>query len=174
MSLRASAHTSVAIRIPLVGDDAHIVPHTEPLVGAIHESPASAHHHPAPVIASQCAHWRGNPFPPRRGRCQHRPAHRAPRRGDSRIARFRTPSSFPCHCEPVRALAWQSVLPPPVGRCTPEEDSRQPTFLRNGSACYGLSHGLKIARQLSIFAPVCGLVPPFRVPSGAKKIREGF
>jgi len=27
----------------------------------------------------------------------------------------------------------------------------------------GLSHGLKIARQLSIFAPVCGLVPPFQV-----------
>ena len=29
----------------------------------------------------------------------------------------------------------------------------------------GLSHGLKIARQLSIFTPVCALVPPFRVPS---------
>ena len=27
----------------------------------------------------------------------------------------------------------------------------------------GLSHGLKIARQLSIFTPACGLVPPFRV-----------
>ena len=29
---------------------------------------------------------------------------------------------------------------------------------------HGLSHGLKIARQLSIFTPVCGLVPPFRIP----------
>jgi len=28
----------------------------------------------------------------------------------------------------------------------------------------GLSHGLKIARPLSIFTPVCALVPPFRVP----------
>ena len=28
----------------------------------------------------------------------------------------------------------------------------------------GLSHGLKIARQLSIFAPVCGLVPAFSSP----------
>ena len=28
----------------------------------------------------------------------------------------------------------------------------------------GLSHGLKIARQLSIFTPVCALVSPFRVP----------
>ncbi len=35
----------------------------------------------------------------------------------------------------------------------------------------GLSHGLKIARQLSIFAPVCGLVPPFRVPRGIKNSR---
>ena len=33
----------------------------------------------------------------------------------------------------------------------------------------GLSHGLKIARQLSIFAPVYGLVPPFRVPWRIKK-----
>ena len=31
------------------------------------------------------------------------------------------------------------------------------------SAIHGLSHGLKIARQLSIFAPVCALVPPFQV-----------
>ena len=31
------------------------------------------------------------------------------------------------------------------------------------SVVNGLSHGLKIARQLSIFAPVCGLVPPFQV-----------
>ena len=29
---------------------------------------------------------------------------------------------------------------------------------------HGLSHGLKIARQLSFFTPVCALVPPFRVP----------
>jgi hypothetical protein len=33
----------------------------------------------------------------------------------------------------------------------------------------GLSHGLKIARQLSIFTPVCGLVPPFQVPFPSKK-----
>ena len=33
----------------------------------------------------------------------------------------------------------------------------------------GLSHGLKIARQLSIFTPVCGLVSPFQVPPGHKK-----
>ena len=32
------------------------------------------------------------------------------------------------------------------------------------SVANGLSHGLKIARQLSIFTPVCGLVPPFRIP----------
>ena len=37
------------------------------------------------------------------------------------------------------------------------------TALRLRSQNDGLSHGLKIARQLSIFAPVCGLVPPFRV-----------
>ena len=38
---------------------------------------------------------------------------------------------------------------------------------------YGLSHGLKIARSRSIFAPVCALVPPFRVPSRAKhEIKE--
>ena len=37
----------------------------------------------------------------------------------------------------------------------------------------GLSHGLKITRQLSIFEPVCALVPPFRVPPArrAKQIR---
>ncbi|MBE6982023.1 MAG: hypothetical protein E7437_06885 [Ruminococcaceae bacterium] len=33
---------------------------------------------------------------------------------------------------------------------------------------HGLSHGLKIARQLSIFTPVCALVPPFQVPLGIK------
>ena len=37
------------------------------------------------------------------------------------------------------------------------------------SAAHGLSHGLKIARQLSIFAPVCALVPPFQVLVPAKK-----
>ena len=36
------------------------------------------------------------------------------------------------------------------------------------SHIHGLSHGLKIARSLSIFTPVCGLVSPFRVPSGTK------
>ena len=37
------------------------------------------------------------------------------------------------------------------------------------SVVHGLSHGLKIARQLSIFAPVCGLVPPFQVRAQSKK-----
>ena len=43
-------------------------------------------------------------------------------------------------------------------------DVRKPTS-RKGmpSFLHGLSHGLKIARQLSIFAPVCALVPPFQV-----------
>jgi len=41
-------------------------------------------------------------------------------------------------------------------------DSR-PHPYRVRSAVHGLSHGLKIARQLSIFAPVCALVPPFQV-----------
>ena len=40
------------------------------------------------------------------------------------------------------------------------EESQHP--LRDASFFYGLSHGLKIARQLSIFTPVCALVPPFR------------
>ena len=40
------------------------------------------------------------------------------------------------------------------------EESQHP--LRDGSFFYGLSHGLKIARQLSIFTPVFALVPPFR------------
>ena len=33
----------------------------------------------------------------------------------------------------------------------------------------GFSHGLKIARQLSIFAPVYALVPPFRIPRLCKR-----
>jgi len=37
------------------------------------------------------------------------------------------------------------------------------------SDVHGLSHGLKIARQLSIFTPVCALVPPFQVRVSAKK-----
>ena len=36
-------------------------------------------------------------------------------------------------------------------------------------ATNGFSHGLKIARPLSIFAPVCELVPPFRIPIRAKR-----
>jgi len=35
------------------------------------------------------------------------------------------------------------------------------------SAVHGLSHGLKTARPLSIFAPACALVPPFQVQSSA-------
>ena len=39
----------------------------------------------------------------------------------------------------------------------------------------GLSHGLKIARQLSIFTPVCGLVRPFEsLPCGARNKQEGY
>ena len=44
----------------------------------------------------------------------------------------------------------------------PTSHKGMPSFL------HGLSHGLKIARPLSIFAPVCALVSPFRVPSGPK------
>ena len=43
------------------------------------------------------------------------------------------------------------------------EESQHP--LQDAAFFYGLSRGLKIARQLSIFTPVCPLVPPFRVPS---------
>ena len=39
-----------------------------------------------------------------------------------------------------------------------------PTSSRMRSHGHGFSHGLKIARPLSIFTPVCGLVPPFRIP----------
>ena len=42
------------------------------------------------------------------------------------------------------------------------EESQHPYGMP--SFFYGLSHGLKIARPLSIFTPVCALVPPFRVP----------
>ena len=38
----------------------------------------------------------------------------------------------------------------------------------------GLSHGLKIARQLSIFTPVCGPVPPFQVPPLPKEKGHPF
>ena len=37
----------------------------------------------------------------------------------------------------------------------------------------GLSHGLKIARQLSIFTPVCGLVPSFRDRPIHENVPEG-
>ena len=57
--------------------------------------------------------------------------------------------------------AKQAVAPKEVKKDEIEE-SQHP--LRDASFFYGLSHGLKIARQLSIFTPVCGLVPPFRVP----------
>ena len=48
------------------------------------------------------------------------------------------------------------------------EESQHP--LRDASFFYGLSHGLKIARQLSIFTQVCALVSPFRVPSLHKNL----
>ena len=37
------------------------------------------------------------------------------------LGRMRSPSPPSCHCEPVRTLAWQSVLSRP--RCHPEERS---------------------------------------------------
>ena len=40
------------------------------------------------------------------------------------------------------------------------------------SVANGLSHGLKIARPLSIFTPVCGLVPPFQVLVTRRKVRQ--
>ena len=46
-------------------------------------------------------------------------------------------------------------------------------FSATGSTHFA-PHGLKIARQLSIFTPVCALVPPFRVPSSAKKQIPGW
>ena len=57
--------------------------------------------------------------------------------------------------EPSAARVLDALL------CVIEENQHpygMPSFF------YGLSHGLKIARQLSIFTPVCALVPPFRVP----------
>jgi hypothetical protein len=47
-------------------------------------------------------------------------------------------------------------------------DGRQQPY-RLPSTIHGLSHGLKIARLLAIFAPVCGLVPPFQVRFCQKK-----
>ena len=46
-----------------------------------------------------------------------------------------------------------------------------PTPIRVRSQVHGFSHGLKIARQLSIFTPVCALVPAFRIPAQTKKKR---
>ena len=51
---------------------------------------------------------------------------------------------------------------------------RKPTSLQDAAFFYGLSHGLKIAQRFAIFAPVCTLVPPFRVPSWRKNNREAF
>jgi len=45
---------------------------------------------------------------------------------------------------------------------------------RMHSAVHGLSHGLKIARPLSIFTPVCAPVPPFQVPPGPKEKGHPF
>ena len=42
------------------------------------------------------------------------------------------------------------------------------TSVRMRPQTKGLSHGLKIARLLSIFTPVCALVSPFRVPREIK------
>ena len=50
------------------------------------------------------------------------------------------------------------------------EESQHP--FQGVSFFYGLSHGLKIARPLSILAPVYALVPLFRVPLTAKNKRE--
>ena len=48
-------------------------------------------------------------------------------------------------------------------------DGHMPTSLRMRSHGHGFSHGLKIARPLSIFAPVRTLVPPFRIPIRGQK-----
>ena len=44
------------------------------------------------------------------------------------------------------------------------------TSIRMRPQIKGLSHGLKIARQLSIFTPVCALVSAFRVPGDKKAL----
>ena len=44
-----------------------------------------------------------------------------------------------------------------------DENDLVPTPIRAHSQGHGFSHGLKIARQLSIFAPVYALVPSFRI-----------
>ena len=62
----------------------------------------------------------------------------------------------------TRLLLWVAT--------TKMEQCQQP--YRLPSLLHGLSHGLKIARQLSIFAPVCALVPPFRVHPSYKKFQR--
>ena len=68
------------------------------------------------VIANQCAHWCGNPRPLAHG--VRRKNRLAPAGGLHPlyviVNRFLAPAhtypSSACHCEPVRTLAWQSVL----------------------------------------------------------------
>ena len=48
----------------------------------------------------------------------------------------------------------------------------QSTSIRMRLAINGFSHGLKIARPLSIFTPVRALVPPFRILSHPLPIRK--
>ena len=84
LSLRTSAHTGVAIRVPWQKRRA-----LRPCTGV--RIPTKL------VIANQCAHWCGNPRPLAETPCiaaVHGCAH----------------TYQACHCEPVRTLVWQSVL----------------------------------------------------------------
>ena len=78
------------------------------------------------------------------------------------LAEARMKSAMQMKCKP---MAWMK-LNPPVRKaifyrrrqCNQKIDICQQAY-GLPSVVNGLSHGLKIARQLSIFAPVCGLVP---------------
>ena len=70
LSLRASPQTGVAIRIPSLSPSVGVGvpddPHAQPPLSRRRGDPCGRpSHSPNPVIASQCAHWCGNPYPPR-------------------------------------------------------------------------------------------------------------
>ena len=67
-----------------------------------------------------------------------------------------------------RRDAGTVLLPPLRGEESIIGEIQHP--IRDANFSNGLSHGLKIARQLSIFTPVCALVSPFRVPRCMQKI----
>ncbi len=99
------------------------------------------------VIARSAATWQSVPFPPRRVGYTGRDSFNQGSPPSSR--RRRSSETF---------------------RKNKIEESQHP--LQDASFFYGLSHGLKIARQLSIFTPVCALVSPFRVPRCIKNSRH--